>query len=373
MPSGAKNWCFTLNNPVLPDPEQLCTPTLPNDWAFLTYRIHQLERGAKDGTLHLQGFCSFSKRRSLVHCKKHLTTAHWEVAKGNAKSNYDYCTKSDTRVSPHIEYGTLNDAGSQGKRSDIALAVSRVLGDTTFNQAKFMEEFPGLFIRHPTFIGRVRSTREPVSRLAGVTCTLLLGPPGTGKSRYVYSKHPQAFRKPSGNWFDGYEGQDVILLEDFDSSTLDSQHLLTLLDRYPLSAPVKGSFLAIHASAFFITSNNEPQDWYPDEYARKRYLLRAIHRRITTVLNFIDKTDDGQLASSIEHWSGRRFFGPARHHQQPDQIELDPFSPSLTPVDVILGPNQELNRSEVHIITPPLYDPYQELFALDEATNGFRN
>lgn len=317
MPSGAKNWCFTFNNPTSTD--------LPVDWKQLLYRIYQTEQGV-NGTIHLQGFCSFHKRLTLKHVRELLPLAHWEVARGSPLTNYQYCTKPDTRVGTPVEFGQIQGIQSQGHRTDIADAIQKILSDRYYKGSQLMEDYPGLFVRYPRLIGQVRSTREPHSRTAGITCQLLFGAPGTGKSRYVYAKHPQAFRKPSGNWFDGYEGQDDILLEDFDSTTLDHQHLLTLLDRYPLSAPVKGSFVSIHASSFFITSNNEPQDWYPDEYQRKRFLLRAIHRRITTVSEFFLDADGRTF---IHHWAGPRFFGPDRYQSQPDRIELDPFSPSL--------------------------------------------
>lgn len=359
MPSGAKNWCFTLNNPV---------STLSTEWEHLVYRIYQLEKG-ENGTPHYQGFASFGKRRTLGQLKLHDPRINWRVARGSPKSNYAYCTKLDTRVDAPIEFGLLDHAAASGKRTDISDAFQKIKDDSKYSTFDYMEDFTGLWLRYPNFIARVRTNREPVSRTAGIHVTLLLGAPGTGKSRYVYTHHPEAFRKPAGSWFDGYEGQTKLLLEDFDSSTLDSQSLLTLLDRYPLSAPVKGSFLSIHASTFFITSNYEPKDWYPDEYQRKHYLLAAIHRRITLVLEFFLDADG---KTNVQHWAGPRFFGPDRFHSESDLVELDVFSP-LSDVQQYTSLATDVLGQESYPAIPltPVIDNSLELFAESPNSQGF--
>ena len=45
---------------------------------------------------------------------------------------------------------------------------------------------------------------------------MLWGPSGTGKSRFVAARWPDAFWKaPESKWWDGYSGQETVVLDDF--------------------------------------------------------------------------------------------------------------------------------------------------------------
>lgn len=40
------------------------------------------------------------------------------------------------------------------------------------------------------------------------------GPTGTGKSYSVRTKHPDAFIKSNDVWWDGYQGEDTVIIEE---------------------------------------------------------------------------------------------------------------------------------------------------------------
>lgn len=40
------------------------------------------------------------------------------------------------------------------------------------------------------------------------------GETGTGKSRHVREKYPEAYIKGNNIWWDGYDGQDVVIIEE---------------------------------------------------------------------------------------------------------------------------------------------------------------
>lgn len=41
------------------------------------------------------------------------------------------------------------------------------------------------------------------------------GEPGTGKSRGVRTKYPDAFIKSNDIWWDGYQGEETVIIEEF--------------------------------------------------------------------------------------------------------------------------------------------------------------
>ena len=68
-----------------------------------------------------------------------------------------------------------------------------------------------------------------------------MGPSGTGKSRFVAARWPDAFWKaPESKWWDGYSGQETVVLDDFKDYAMPLVELQRLLDWYPLWVEVKG-------------------------------------------------------------------------------------------------------------------------------------
>lgn len=99
--SPAKNWCFTFNNPnehlIVPENYDLCEYFcgLLKD-RNLKY-IFQMEKGGKEGTIHLQGYIQAEKkiRPSSLNLPKQI---HWEKSRGTKEQNIDYCSKGETAI-----------------------------------------------------------------------------------------------------------------------------------------------------------------------------------------------------------------------------------------------------------------------------------
>lgn len=109
-------------------------------------------------------------------------------------------------------------------------------------------------------------------------CEVFWGRSGTGKTRRAWDEAgPQGYSKdPSTKWFDGYDCQECVVIDEF-RGQIGIAHLLRWLDRYPVRVETKGGSRALMASKFFITSNLSPEQWYPDIDAET---LAALRRRI---------------------------------------------------------------------------------------------
>ena len=42
------------------------------------------------------------------------------------------------------------------------------------------------------------------------------GPAGTGKTRSVWLEYPDLYPKMANKWWDGYQGEETVLIDDFD-------------------------------------------------------------------------------------------------------------------------------------------------------------
>lgn len=80
-------------------------------------------------------------------------------------------------------------------------------------------------------------------------------------------------------WWDGYDGQETVLLDDY-TGWLPMAVLLRLLDRYPMTGQVKGGQTWLRMKTIIITSNFGYQEWYKDPTTR---FLDALQRRIHTI------------------------------------------------------------------------------------------
>lgn len=256
-------WCFTLNNPT--DEDWSAFPDLP-----YRYLVVGREVGS-EGTEHAQGFVIFRGQHRLSACKKLLPRAHWEVARGSNTQAADYCKKDGQ----FEEFGDLPDAAANGAASEQERwAAAReaakggrfddVPADIYFRYYRTMKEIAKDHMTKP----------DDLDNVSGVW---IYGPPGVGKSYKARADYPDAYLKMQNKWWDGYQGEDNVILDDFDCKELG--HLLKIWsDRYSFLAETKGGAVHIRPKTIVITSNYSIDDMGWDEQ-----MTEAIRRRFKVV------------------------------------------------------------------------------------------
>nr|QGF19359.1 hypothetical protein [Antarctic circular DNA molecule] len=90
MTQRARGWCITLNNYSLEE-VNLLEIELHSD--TVEKYILGKEIGKDKKVPHLQGWIYFKNGKTLSAIKKLSDRAHWEVSKGTAQQNWDYCSK----------------------------------------------------------------------------------------------------------------------------------------------------------------------------------------------------------------------------------------------------------------------------------------
>lgn len=264
------NVCFTLNNPE---------SELVFDEVWMGYLVYQKEKG-EEGTEHYQGYLELKQAQRFSRLKAWLPRAHFEPRKGTQEQAIAYCKKEDTRLEGPWEFGLPK---SQGKRSDlIALYSSAKQGK---RKREVLEEMPASYMRHYKAYAHVQGLFCPPPIDPPRQVHLLLGEPGTGKTRYVKDRHPDHWQTPLQKemWFDGYDGHDVVLIDDF-AGQMPLHLLLQLLDRYVIQVPVKGGFTWWTPRHIYITSNLCISEWY--DYSKRQIHLAALERRIHNTIIF---------------------------------------------------------------------------------------
>lgn len=262
-----RNVVFTINNPVA---------EVEFDEDFMQYLVYQKERGA-NGTEHYQGYVEFTKQVGFKKVKSLLgETAHVEPRKGSQAQAIAYCKKEDTRIEPPVEMG---EPRSQGQRTDVAALVDVAKSGASKREA--LDQLGATYVRYHKAYEHVQSLIKPARKPRKVK--LLVGEPGVGKTRYVLDKYPDAYVIPVANnsiWFDGYDGQEVVLIDDY-AGQMPLIQFLRLLHEYPEQVPVKGGHVWFNPSRVYITSNYTIQEWY--KWEGREASRAALERRIHTV------------------------------------------------------------------------------------------
>lgn len=245
----------------------------------IKYAIWQLEECPTTKKQHIQGYVEFEKRPSLKNIKELFLdgSMHIEHRMGKQSDAIKYCSKKETRIEGPWEYGNRKQ---QGERSDLKNIIELCKKKKTL--AEIIEEVPTA-LRLTNHIEKYKkSLIEPRDRNKPIEVIVLIGKPGTGKTKYVYDNENDLFTLGSQHggslWFDGYTGQKAMLIDDY-KGNIQYTTLLRLLDRYPFSGQTKGGYVNLNLDRIYITSNYEVNEWYNQEWDKS-----ALHRRITKTI-----------------------------------------------------------------------------------------
>jgi len=117
----------------------------------------------------------------------------------------------------------------------------------------------------------------------------IYGDTRTGKTRYVYDKHGyenvyRAQGYEDNKWFDSYEGQDVLLLDEY-SSSFKFDRLLEYLDGHPVVIPCRYKSRRACFTKVYITSNNPLSKQYPNIQTEYPKSWDALMERLTGIIH----------------------------------------------------------------------------------------
>lgn len=266
----SRNFCFTLNNYTTEDEYNIKSWTLPK------YLIFGHELGENE-TPHLQGYVEFKHGIRLKSLKKFNPKIHWEKRLGTPLQASTYCKKEDKEF---FEKGKIS---KQGKRSDIENVTEQILKGKSITDVA--QEYPIQYVKFHRGIHSLKTIYDShKTKFRHLKVLVYWGDTGTGKTRRAIEHNADYFKLDFATniWWDGYDGQKTLILDDF-YGWIPFGQLLNILDGYPLRLQIKGSFAYAKWDKVILTSNIVPNQWYNDIDGRQ---FAALQRRITKIKMF---------------------------------------------------------------------------------------
>ena len=262
--------------------------------AGIKYMAYQLEEGEQTHHRHVQGFISFIKKGRRSRVIKLIRGCNASPAR-DAEASRAYCMKEETRIDGPFERGSWT-ASKQGARTDL-LEVQQMLdsGATVMDVA---EAHFGAFLRYQRGIQSYAARKAP-RRMTPPTVHVYWGATGTGKTRRAWEEaglEGVFLLSTDKNYrWTGYEGEKKVIWDEFSGSECDIKYLLRLLDRYPLRVRGLYAEYELEADEFWITSNINPEHWYPNAHPEHQEALMRRLREYGTVEQ-LGVPDPGALA-----------------------------------------------------------------------------
>lgn len=236
----SRGYCFTINNPNGWDDADIENLKKQSSYGVVGKEI------GEEGTSHYQGYVRFQNPKTFSQIKKIISRAHIEKQKGTCCQAADYCKKDG-----HFEeWGDPpEEVDNKAKWKDIIFLAE------TGNTHAIKERYPAEYVR---YLDKITSLRiRHISIIQVLENEWWFGKTGTGKSMKIWSDHPNHYPKMLNKWWDGYEDQDTVVIEEWSpKNDMTASGLKIWSDRYPFNAEIKGGVIKmIRPRRIIVTSN----------------------------------------------------------------------------------------------------------------------
>jgi len=250
---------------------------------------------------HLFIFRKSAIRESTIRRK--FPGIHFDACIGSCAENRAYVEKSgkwandpkgDTSIPDTFEeWGELPSERQESNPLMADIITDLEAGKST---AEIIRSYPK-FIFKSNEIDVARQTLDSerfLTEQRNVEVTYIFGATGVGKTRSIYDTYHADdicritnYGKVSGVRFDGYQGQDVLVFDEF-ASQIPLAEMLCYLDRYPVNLPARYHDRVACYTMVYIISNFPLSFQYQDAQLNHPAAWKAFLRRIGKIVEMFD-------------------------------------------------------------------------------------
>lgn len=284
----SRKYLLTLNNPADHGFTHARIKQTLTQFSGVEYWCMCDETGEK-GTYHTHLYFCTTNPVQFHTVHQRFYGVHIETVNGTHRENRDYIRKegekhAEKKASNHPE--TFEESGElppeppppQNVKAEIYNMIK-----TGCSNAQIVEAYPQAmnWIDHIEKTRQTLKAEEQKEQWRDLDVTYISGATGSGKTRSVMEKYgyPNVYRVTNYEHpFDGYQGQDVVIFEEFRSS-LKIGDMLNFLDGYPLMLPCRYADKAACFTKVYILSNIPLEEQYPQVQVTEPATWAAFLRR----------------------------------------------------------------------------------------------
>lgn len=241
------------------------------EWQGVQELKGQKEIGADTNREHWQLYCAFKQSVRLSAVKKLFgSTVHAEPTRSGAAASY--VLKDETAIAG-TRFALGKKAMNRNSKTDWEAVKTLAIA------GKIADVPPDIYIKYyRTLKDIAKDNMAKMTDLESTCGTWYYGPPGVGKSHKARVDFPEAYMKMQNKWWCGYQGEENIIIDDYDSKAL-GHHLKIWADKYAFIAETKGYAISIRPKHIVVTSNYSIDEIFPDD----QVLAKAIKRRFNVI------------------------------------------------------------------------------------------
>lgn len=262
-----------------------------NQLEHFKYSCGQLECGEKEKTNHIQTFIVFEIGKRFSTIKRYFPVAHIEICRGSNAECKAYCSKKETRVDNFtFEIGKFAEERSRTDIVDFLECLNNGVSNT-----ELQTMFPMLYLKHCSNIEKLREMKrhdDLCNEYRKLDITYIYGPPRTGKTFSIANMYGQKnihlIRVYRFGMFDNYNGQDVLVFDEFNSQ-IKITEMNAYLDTYAMTLPARFYDRQANYTKVYIISNLPLQSQYIEEQEHTPVIYKAFCERIKTIIRFDEK------------------------------------------------------------------------------------
>jgi len=271
--SRSRGYVFTWNN--YPETYREALDALPQ----VKYIVAAEEIAPTTNTPHLQGFVYWNSGKTVAAVRTQLPGCHVERIKGTPKQADDYCrkTRPEDGEPNAVVYSRGERPLSQEEKGDKEKQRYQIAWELA-KEGRIEEIEAPIRLRLYGAIRRIERDYMPVApRLTGPCGLWIYGLAGAGKTRAVLDQFPNAYPKPRSQWWDGYQGEDTVYVDDLDRYDVKLGGQLKLWsDAYPFIAEIKGGSKKIRPKLLIVTSQYQIEQIWNDIETRQALMRRFV-------------------------------------------------------------------------------------------------
>jgi len=250
--------------------------------------VGQLEEAPTTGYRHWQLYLEAKTAVRFSTLRKLFPKGHYKPARETRIQCVRYCTREDKRAPSGIvlELGEMSYTVRQGKRTDIDSYHDQImLEGKSADQVMFDDPRAAKIEGQLRTLELVRDRETWGKKFREMEVHYLHGGTRTGKTSSLYETYgwDDIYRVP--NWknpFDGYRGQDILVLDEYNTS-VPVVDLLKILEGYPLEVAARYADKTAKFTKVFIVSNLRLQEQHLTIQQEHPKQWEAILARITSI------------------------------------------------------------------------------------------